>query len=121
MKYLNFVLLLLGLCSASAARADHLSFSHDIYPLLEENCLNCHHNPGAPLGLSMVTHEEIMRGSVNGPVVIPGQGDRSEILLRVTGKSHPRMPMNGPPYLSDLEIELIRSWIDAGAKDHDHQ
>src|SRR2546425_122240 len=29
-----------------------------------------------------------------------------------------RMPLTGPPYLFDAEIQLMRDWIDQGAKDN---
>ena len=98
----------------SPAIAEHVSYQ-DIFPLLEERCLNCHHNPGAPNGLSLESHELIMKGGNNGPVVIPGNSAASEIIKRVRGERHPRMPMNGPPYLDDKELALIADWIDSGA------
>ena len=98
--------------------ADHLSYDNDIYPLLEDRCLACHHNPGAPNGLSMETYPLMMKGSQNGAVVIAGNAAGSEVIKRITGQRHPKMPMNGPPYLSELEIELVSSWIDAGAREH---
>lgn len=95
--------------------AEYLSFD-DVFPILEENCLACHHNPGAPKGLSMETYEVLMKGSVNGPVVIAGDAKSSEMFKRLKGETHPRMPMNGPPYLNEIETQLIANWIDAGLK-----
>lgn len=63
----------------------------------------------------METYAEMMKGSVNGVVVIAGDLGNSELIKRIKGISHPRMPMNGPPYLSDLEVELISSWVESGA------
>ena len=39
----------------------------------------------------------------------------SELFRRILGQARPRMPFDGPPYLGDEEIELIRSWIAQGA------
>ena len=108
-------ILLIVLPASLEVSADGLTFDDDIYPILEANCLNCHHNPGAPRGLSLVTLAEIMHGSINGPVVIPGDAQRSELIQRVLGQSHPRMPMNGPPYLSRSQVETIQHWINQGA------
>lgn len=55
---------------------------------------------------------------MNRPFVVPGQPDMSLLLQKV--KPNPpcglRMPNGGAP-LSDGQIEMIRSWIAAGARD----
>ena len=50
-------------------------------------------------------------------VVLPGNAQASEIIRRVEGLSLPRMPMDGPPWLSAAEVSLLRDWIDGGAMD----
>jgi hypothetical protein len=105
------VLLLL---TVAPVYADHIDYE-DIYPLLEERCLNCHHNPGAPNDLSLETYDLMMQGGINGAVVIPGNSGNSEIIKRVRGERHPRMPLNGPPFLNEEELALLADWIDSGA------
>jgi len=39
------------------------------------------------------------------------------VLRRVKGHARPRMPLDGPPYLSEADIQLIESWIVQGARD----
>ncbi|MBT5636672.1 MAG: hypothetical protein HOJ23_13955 [Gammaproteobacteria bacterium] len=112
--WLLMIALIGGASLPTFSQADHLSYA-DIYPLLIDRCLNCHHNPGAPNGLSLETYELMMQGSNNGMVVIAGDSSNSEIIKRIRGERHPRMPMNGPPYLNEIEIKLMMSWIDAGA------
>ncbi|RMF58205.1 MAG: hypothetical protein D6748_09440, partial [Calditrichaeota bacterium] len=41
----------------------------------------------------------------------------SELVRRIKGLAHPRMPFDGPPYLSDSEIRLIEKWVQQGARD----
>ena len=36
---------------------------------------------------------------------------------RVAGFGRPRMPFDGPPWLADDDIDLIRRWIEGGALD----
>jgi uncharacterized membrane protein len=115
----NSFLAIIPLFSGMHAHSDHLSFQ-DVYPILEEKCLACHHNPGAPLGLSMETYNELLKGSQNGVVVIAGDPEKSELIRRIKGEAHPKMPFNGPPYLTELEIQLIASWIDAGLQNRSH-
>ncbi len=57
------------------------------------------------------------KGSRAGAVVEPGKPDESELVLRLRGESEPRMPLDGPPFLSDAEIDLLERWICGGARD----
>ena len=49
--------------------------------------------------------------------MVPGNALASELYRRIKGHARPRMPLNGPPFLSDEEIEKVGRWIDAGARD----
>jgi hypothetical protein len=58
-----------------------------------------------------------MAGSKDGPVIIPGNPDKSELVRRIKGISKPRMPKDGPPWLSAKEIALVEGWIAADARE----
>jgi hypothetical protein len=51
-------------------------------------------------------------------IVVPGNPCRSLIVEKV--REYPsfggRMPLNGPPFLTDEEIQLISDWIAEGAR-----
>jgi hypothetical protein len=50
--------------------------------------------------------------------IIPGDPDHSYLLLKLEGAAGitgNRMPNNGPPYLTDGQISIIRRWIELGA------
>jgi mono/diheme cytochrome c family protein len=104
---------LLGLASAAglAAPADYDA----VAPLFAARCVMCHSGPQAPLGLRLDSYDNLMKGSQRGAVVRPREAGSSELLRRLKGESQPRMPMTGPPYLSDAEIALVENWIAAGA------
>ena len=87
-----------------------------VNPVFQERCVMCHAGEGAPLGLRLDSHENAIKGSENGPVIFPGDPDKSPLIHRLTGKAEPRMPMNGPPYLDDAVIAMIGQWIRSGAK-----
>lgn len=87
--------------------------------IFEERCTLCHSGDAAPLGLQLVDFELVMAGSVNGPVVQPGDPEASELVRRIEGRSLPRMPLTGPPFLDESQIELIREWVQAGAQGPD--
>ena len=86
----------------------------DIEPLLTQRCIMCHSGAVAPRGLRLDSLESLLAGSDQGPVVTSGDAENSELIRRLKGTSVPRMPMTGPPFLEDAEIELFEKWIAAG-------
>ena len=86
----------------------------DLSPLLASRCVMCHSGPAAPLELRLDSLEGLLEGSRNGPVVKTGNPSGSELVLRLKGLSQPRMPMTGPPFLSDEEAALFERWIAGG-------
>ena len=98
-----------------ALHANAETVSHEaIVPILAARCVICHSGPSAAAGLRLDTFEGLLAGSANGPVVKPGDPASSELLRRLNGSSQPRMPMTGPPFLTDAEIALFESWIAGG-------
>ena len=95
------------LLSARVLAAASPTYHDDIAPLLANRCLVCHSGAQAPLGLRLDSLENLLRGSQRGPVVHAGDAAGSELLRRLTGSSQPRMPYDGPPYLTDAEIDLF--------------
>ena len=102
---------------ADAAPPEPGSYA-DVGPLFEARCAYCHRPDGAmgaaPEGLVLTGYASIL-GSTERPVVVPGSPLASELYRRVAGLSLPRMPFDGPPFLTDEEIGRIRVWIEAGA------
>jgi mono/diheme cytochrome c family protein len=96
------------------------SFADDIMPIFEESCVSCHGEPdesGFPYteaGLSLMSYEDLMKGSEFGSVIEPGNPDDSYLLEMVANGD---MPDEGDP-LTVEQIELIRAWIEAGAENN---
>ena len=82
-------------------------------PLFAERCVMCHAGPDAPLGLQLDSYENALKGSVNGPVLVAGDPDGSELVRRIRGESEPRMPLVGEP-LSAAEIAAVETWVAEG-------
>jgi len=61
------------------------------------------------------SYEEALKGSAYRPVVVPGDPEKSQLVRRIRGDSTPRMPFDGPPFLTEDQIVLIMTWIAAGA------
>lgn len=88
-----------------------VSFAADVQPILQANCVKCHGQAG---GLSLESHEALMKGCEEGPVVVAGEPDASELVLYVDGTKEPRMPKGADP-LTDEQITTIRTWVLQGA------
>jgi mono/diheme cytochrome c family protein len=104
--------------SEEASSTGAASYTADVQPIFAQYCFACHSGEGATKGVRLDGYEYALAGGGSGPVIIPGDPSGSELLKRITGDSVPRMPRNGPPFLTDQEIQIITSWIAAGAPDN---
>jgi hypothetical protein len=125
--------LLAGRCSDADSQPDvAVSFSYQVRPLLNRpNTLGgcgCHipsaaGSVGIQLsGLDLGSLSSLRAGGLaSGPsIVIPMQPCAS-VLYQKVDEAPPfgsRMPLSGPPFLSEAEIDLIHDWIAEGAKDN---
>lgn len=100
-----------------------VSYRIDVQPILRSKCIECHSSPEGEgyvkTGLSMATYEDLMRGTIYGPVVVRGDSQHSIFNMLVEGRADPsmRMPHERKP-LSTKEIEILRLWVDQGAPDN---
>jgi hypothetical protein len=126
--------LLAGACKNTDGHPEaSVSFSAQIRPLLNRarsmgGC-GCHMpnatgtNTGIQLsGLNLSSLSSLRLGGFNsrGQIVIPMQPCAS-ILYQKVDEAPPfgsRMPLGGPPFLTDEEIGLMHDWIAEGAPDN---
>jgi hypothetical protein len=88
-----------------------VSFANDVLPILQSRCIKCHGGDKIEEGLLMRTYEEIMAGSDNGPIVVPGDVANSLMVELVAANE---MPKRGPK-LSPPQVQIITEWVAAGA------
>ncbi|MBI1900435.1 MAG: DUF1553 domain-containing protein [Planctomycetia bacterium] len=98
------------------APAGTVDFSREVYPVLRRACSECHGRAKQEAGLRLDVREALLRGGDNGPVIVPGKPDQSELVRRISlPKGHDEaMPAKGEP-LSASQVEKIRQWIAQGA------
>lgn len=97
--------------ATEAAAESTVSFAANVYPILEAKCIKCHGVEQVKEGLKLLTYDDLMTGSFNGPVIVPGNADESLLVqLIVRGK----MPNRGPK-ATDEELQIIRDWVNQGA------
>ena len=87
-------------------------------------CTQCHIGATAPQGMRLDAANSyamivgVPSNEVPGLMRInPGNPDASYLVQKIQGTAAVgvRMPANGPPYLTQAQIDLIRSWVAAGA------
>lgn len=87
-------------------------------------CSVCHSGANAPQGLRLDAGNSyallVNVASAEVPALLrvnPGNPDASYLVQKIQGNAAVgvRMPANGPPYLSQTQIDLVRGWIAAGA------
>ena len=88
-----------------------ISYSKDVYPILENRCGKCHMGSFTSKNLNMETYDSLMAGSQNGAVIVAGNAKES-LLARKILKGE--MPKRGPK-LTPAQVQIIIDWINAGA------
>ena len=95
-----------------------VSYHKQILPILQARCQGCH-QPAKDSGRYVMTDfaRMVAGGESEEAAIIPGKPDESYLMLQIVPKDGAAsMPPKGDP-LSDVEIELIRQWIEQGAVD----
>lgn len=121
------ITLLLGalftMVSFSAQAEGEASYKNDVLPIIHDYCLNCHVPGGKGYeksGLDMRTYQSLMNGTKFGTVIKPGDSFTSILIQVVEGRVHAsiKMPygMNGG--LAKNKIELLKKWVNQGARDN---
>ena len=98
----------------SAASDEPVSYARDVVPFLEEHCIACHDDGFETSELALHSLQAMLKGGRKGPAIIPGKGSESSIVQFMTGKKQPQMPPKTSLPLD--QIDIIKRWIDEGAK-----
>jgi hypothetical protein len=104
----------IALTLAPMSQGAPVDFSHEIVPLLQKKCAECHSGTKKKGGLSIEDRKAILKGGEDGPAAAPGSSATSAIIKRVT--SHDKdevMPPKGER-LTAAEVDLLKRWIDEG-------
>ena len=119
-RAIPYVVLSLFLLSGCATQKV-VSFQNDIEPILNDKCMQCHKPPDGigyvQTGLDMESYDSLMKGTIFGTVIIPGDSKRSVINKLTEGRAGEmmRMPHGDAEKLTAAEIELLKIWVDQGA------
>jgi len=111
--------------------AKAVDFATDIKPILSQACYKCHQpnprNPRGPAGgLRLDDKTAALKGGKSGVAIVPGKAEDSLLYKVLNGPtkagdhdvSGMPKPMKNQPFkpIPKEKIELIKAWIDQGAK-----
>jgi mono/diheme cytochrome c family protein len=91
-----------------------VSFSEDVMPIFEADCIVCHGSLG---GWDASTYDAVMETGNNAPVVIPGDAENSLLAQKMVGTQTLGNIMPPAGLLPIDDIQVILDWINGGALD----
>lgn len=96
---------------------EEVDFNNDVKPILNKHCISCHGGVKKNGDLSFLFEEEAFANAKSGePAIIRGDAEHSNLIKRLLEDDPElRMPYNAAK-LDDEEIDILRKWIDQGAK-----
>jgi hypothetical protein len=126
-----FVTAVFALCAFAHAgdpaptspKLEPINFARDIQPILSDNCFSCHGpDPAkrqAELRLDSLDPKQGPFAPRDGySVVSPGNLDDSVLIMRITSDEEDvhMPPAKSNRHLTDKQIELLKRWVEQGAK-----
>ena len=125
LSHIALLLITLTASVTEAAKRDQsIRFDRDIRPILSDTCFQCHGpDEGNRQGdLRLDVREAVFAARDGIPAVTPGDVRRSSLFQRLIHNDvDQRMPpADSTKSLTSEQIDLIRRWIQQGAKWTDH-
>ena len=98
----------------AALAAATVDFAREIFPILQRSCFECHDAKLQRGKLRLDSRDAAFKKSAT---IVPGNSSQSELVRRISlPKGHDDvMPNRGEP-LSKSQADIIKAWIDQGAK-----
>ena len=87
-------------------------FENKVRPILANNCYKCHGDVTSG-GLKLDSREALLKGGELGPVLVPGDPDKSLIITAVHQTTALKMPKGGK--LTPQEVADLTEWVKHGA------
>jgi WD40 repeat protein len=98
--------------------AREVSYYKDVRRIFQQHCQGCHQPAKPQGGYVMTSYADLLKkGDHEQPGIVPGHPEQSMVVEQILPKNgkKPAMPRGKDP-LSAADIDLIKKWIAAGAK-----
>src|SRR6185312_12413208 len=112
----DFDLASLSKDTAQLTKKQVVDLNVEVRAILAHNCYKCHGSEKIKGDLRLDRKDMIFKGGKDGPVLVPGNPDESDLFRRINLPSghEDAMPSEGKK-LSDDDIALLNFWIKKGA------
>jgi mono/diheme cytochrome c family protein len=74
-----------------------VTYAKDIQPVFKSACFDCHAAERPRNGLRLDSLAAALKGSEDGPVIVPGKSDKSELVINICWEAGPEHPMPPTP------------------------
>jgi uncharacterized membrane protein len=103
----------------SSLTTENSVYGARIEPIFAAHCFTCHGPAKHKANLRLDSYRALMRGGKDGPVIVAGNVQGSDLFRRITfPPNHDDfMPKESKRPLSSDQVKLIELWIAAGASD----
>ncbi len=108
---------------SAAVGQEPIEFNRQIRPILTSICFNCH-------GPDVATNEGGLRldefelatqaGDSGHPAIVPGSSHDSAVIDRIFDADDPMPPADFPKQLTEEQKQLLKRWVEQGAKYQGH-
>lgn len=107
-------------CAAVAQAEEPVDFARDILPILSDKCYHCHgpDEQARKAELRFDTRAGAFRVLDGQTAIVPGKSADSELIRRITSADPDEVmpPKAANRDLTPRQVELLKHWIDQGAK-----
>lgn len=88
-------------------------FADAIIPILRSKCTSCHNRDKRKGRLLLTSYDNMLAGGDDGPAIVPGSLDSSQLYRRITlPEDHKEfMPAEGKRPLTEDQLTIIEWWI----------
>lgn len=102
-----------------------VDFNHDIRPILSDNCFACHgpDDKERKAKLRLDVRADALKPAKSGePAIVPGDVSKSHLIARILTKDADEVmpPPKTGKKLTPQQIELLKRWVQEGAKFEGH-
>jgi hypothetical protein len=124
--YAVIIAVILGCLGGACERGEpeNVSFGNDIKPILRRSCTPCHNSVRPQGNIDLTSYGALMESRYytrREPIALPGNSHDSRLYIVVTTRREGlRMPPEDSNLrrISEREAEMIRVWIEEGARDN---
>lgn len=102
-----------GHCFAQDGRIDYTT---QIQPILDDYCIACHSPASREGDVLLHDFQNLLATHEENPLFTPGDANKSLLFQVLLGQEASQMPPEDSPQLTPDAINLIRTWIEQGAR-----